>query len=317
MKHINILKKKFTILKLGFGTCQIGGPTKFGKKQIGMGAQKRKDSIEAIKIAIAKGINFFDTADIYGHGKSEKLLGECIKNRNDIFICTKFGNRIIKGKYHFDSSPDYLIRSVKKSLLRLNQEYLDIILLHSPPSNIKLSKKFKETVLKFKNDNKINYFGISFSTINDAINFIKKDNTLDFIEIIYNLVDRRAEKLFKLCKKNNIKIIARMPLASGFLSKSSFNKSFKPNDFRSNTDDQFLKWIKSIEKKIEDEFNSVDIRELSLRYVLSMDDIFVVIPGMRNKYQVINNFESFNKGSLSKVDIKKIEKLPICYDGWK
>ena len=64
-------------------------------KQIGIGNQK-KDSLEAIKIAISKGINFFDTADMSGHGKSEKLLGDLISNRNDIFICTKFGNRIIK-----------------------------------------------------------------------------------------------------------------------------------------------------------------------------------------------------------------------------
>ncbi len=317
MKDTNSLKKKFKILKLGFGTCQIGGPTKFGKKQIGMGIQKKKDSLEAIKIAIEKGINFFDTADIYGHGKSEKLLGDLISNRNDIFICTKFGNRIIKGKYHFDSSPEYLIKSVKKSILRLNNENLDIILLHSPPSDIKLSKKFKETVLDLKNKNKINYFGISFSTVNDALNYIKRDSTLDFIEIIYNIVDRRAEKLFQICKKNNIRIIARMPLASGFLSKSSFNKSFKSNDFRSNTDDQFLKWIKLIVEKIEDKFNQINISELSLRYVLSMDDIFVVIPGMRNKYHVINNFESYDKGPLSKLDLKKIKKLPICYDGWK
>ena len=317
MKNTNTLKKKFKIIKLGFGTCQIGGPTKFGKKQVGMGNQKKKDSLEAIKIAISKGINFFDTADIYGHGRSEKLLGDLVGNRNDIFICTKFGNRIIKGKYHFDSRPEYLIKSVNKSILNLNKKNLDIILLHSPPSNIKLSKKFKETVLELKKKDKINYFGISFSTVNDALNYIKKDSTLDFIEIIYNLVDRRAEKLFQICKKNNIKIIARMPLASGFLSKSSFNKSFKSNDFRSNIDEKFLKWIKQIEYKIDDEFKNINISELSLRYVLSMDEIFVVIPGMRNKYQVIDNLNSYNKGALSKLDIKKIKKLPICYDGWK
>ena len=248
---------------------------------------KKKDSLEAIKIAISKGINFFDTAEIYGHGKSEKLLGDLVGNRNDIFICTKFGNRIIKGKYHFDSSPEYLIKSVNKSILNLNKKSLDIIVLHSPPSNIKLLKKFKETVLELKKKDKINYFGISFSTVNDALNYIKKDSTLDFIEIIYNLVDRRAEKLFQKCKKNNIKIIARMPLASGFLSKSSFKKSSKTNDFRSNIDDQFLKWIKQIEKKINDEFKNINISELSLRYVLSMDEIFVVIPNIEIKIRLL------------------------------
>ena len=108
-----------------------------------------------------------------------------------------------------------------------------------------------------------------------------------------------------------------MPLASGFLSKSSFKKSFKSNDFRSNIDEKFLKWIKQIEYKIDDKLKNINISELSLRYVLSMDEIFVVIPGMRNKYQVIDNLKSYNKGTLSKLDIKKIKKLPICYDGWK
>lgn len=317
MTQNNFLQKKFEVLKLGFGTCQLGGPTKLANKQIGMGSQKKKDSVQAIQTAINKGINFFDTADIYGNGRSEKLLGSFIKKKKDIFICTKFGNRYLKNKIFFDSSCKYLIKSVKDSLDRLNCKTLDIILLHSPPSNIILSSKFKNTVLDLKKKHKINYFGISFSTVNNALVFLKKDKDLDFIEIIYNIADRRAEKLFKICKKYNIKIIARMPLASGFLTKASFKKSFKSNDFRSNIDTQFLEWIKFFEQKIVNEFSEITLAELSLRYILSMKEIFVVIPGMRNKKQVLENFTSFKKGPLNKNDITKINKLPICYDGWK
>jgi len=315
----NNLDKNFKILKLGFGCCQIGGPTQLGNKHIGMGTQTKNNSIEAIKCAINHGINFFDTADIYGNGKSEKILGQACKDISNVFICTKFGNRFKNNKHYFDSSTTHLINSVKNSLQRLKKDTLDIILLHSPPKNISLSSKFKKTLTELKENYKIRYFGISFSSVNDAIEFINYDSDLDFIEIIFNIVDRRAEKvLFKLCKKNNIKIIARMPLASGFLSNSGFNKTFKSNDFRKNISTDFLEWMETIEQTIYFKFNKkINIAELSLRYVLSKEEVFVVIPGMRNKLQVNSNIISYRKGILDINYQKIINKLPEFYKGWK
>ena len=101
------LNKKY--LKLGFGTSQLGGPTIFAKKQVGMGPQKKSDSLKAIKKALISGINFFDTADIYGNGKVEKILGETLSSKRNVVICTKYGNRFYNKKYLFDISSNYLI----------------------------------------------------------------------------------------------------------------------------------------------------------------------------------------------------------------
>ena len=272
-KNRNYLIKNIPVCKLGFGTCQIGGPAKLGDKIIGMGNQKKRDSIEAIKVALNKGINFFDTADIYGQGKSEKILGEICKNKTNIIFCTKFGNRIKNKKIIFDTSVKHLVFSLDESIKRLNINYIDILLLHSPPKNIKLSKKFKNKILELKSEGKITYFGISFSTVNDAIEFLKYDKNLDFIEIIYNLVDRRAERsLFNLCTKYNIKIIARMPFASGFLSKLNVNKKFESNDFRKYYNKDFINWIKKIHVDSKKLFaKNVNLAELSLRYILSKE----------------------------------------------
>jgi len=315
----NYLIKNIPVCKLGFGTCQIGGPAKLGKKIIGMGNQKKKDSIEALSTALDKGINFFDTADIYGKGKSEKILGEICKGKNDIILCTKFGNRIKNNKIIFDSSVKYLEFSLNGSLKRLNRDYIDILLLHSPPKNIKLNKQFIKKIINLKAEGKITYFGISFSTVTDAINYIKFDNNnLDFIEIIYNIVDRRAESyLFLLCKKNNIKIIARMPFASGFLSKVNINKKYKKNDFRKYYNRHFIDWIKIIHKDSKKLFTkNINLAELSLKYILSKKEIFVVIPGMRTKKQVLDNYKYFSNSKLTRSTLDKVDKLPLFYKDW-
>ena len=93
MKKINKI-----LLKFGYGTCPLGGVTLLGKKNIGMGKQSIEVSKKCLLHAYNKGIKFFDTADIYGNGKVEKIIGLTFKDKKDIKICTKFGNRFIKNK---------------------------------------------------------------------------------------------------------------------------------------------------------------------------------------------------------------------------
>ena len=102
--------------ELGFGTCQLGGVNKIGNNHIGMGPQKEKESLEALKTAYKKGIRLYDTADIYGSGKSEKLLGTIFRYVDDVIICSKVGNRVKNKKITFDFSFNYVNASVDKIL---------------------------------------------------------------------------------------------------------------------------------------------------------------------------------------------------------
>ena len=305
-------------MKLGFGTSQLGGQTIFAKKQVGMGPQKKSDSLKAIKKALINGINFFDTADIYGNGKVEKILGETLSSKRNVVICTKYGNRFYNKKYLFDISSNYLIESVENSLKRLRKTYIDILLLHSPPNNILMTKNYISTLNHLKEKNKIKTFGISCKSIESAKNFINKYDFIDYIEIIYNICDRRAENtLFKICSKKNIKIIARIPLVSGFLSLQNLNKKYRNDDSRKYVDKDFKEWIKKFHLKSKFlSQHSNNMISNALRFCFTNKSISVVIPGMRNVKQVNCNYKSFIKGPLSAKMVKKISKLPKFYPGW-
>ena len=248
--YTNDSKINKSYFKLGFGTSQIGGASTFANKQVGMGKQRLSDSISSIKYAKKSGINFFDTADIYGKGKAEKLLGEMIGQDENIVICSKYGNRFRNNNYFFDTSTKYLINSFKSTCKRLKRNYIDIFLLHSPPEKISLSREYLNTLEKLIVKKKIRSFGISARSVDFAINYIKEFDFIDYLEVIYNIADRRAEdRLFELCEKKNIKVIARIPFASGYLLKINLQKIFNTNDFRSKTDKGFINWLKKFHEK--------------------------------------------------------------------
>ncbi len=301
--------------ELGFGTCQLGGVNKIGNNHIGMGPQKEKESLEALKTAYKKGIRLYDTADIYGSGKSEKLLGTIFRYVDDVIICSKVGNRVKNKKITFDFSFNYVNASVDKILNRIKKKRLDILLVHSPPVNFKISKDIQLLIKNLKK-NKISNFGISFKTVNHAMEVLKdpkQSKYLDYIEIIYNVLDRRAEKnLFVLSKKRDIKIIARMPFANGFLAKRSF--TFSKQDFRYYFDKEFIKWIKQYKKKIKKE--NINSLEFCIRFFYQNKYIRYVIPGMRSKKQVLNNVKNFNKGKLNKKNFKIVKNFPNFFYKW-
>src|SRR5687768_3376432 len=119
------------VSEIGFGAWAIGGEAMVGNMPIGWGPADDKVSIAAIYAAVESGINFFDTADIYGLGHSEILLGEALRGRKDLLIATKVGHRSIDDKFVFDYSGDYIIRACDESLKRLQRDVIDYYQLHS------------------------------------------------------------------------------------------------------------------------------------------------------------------------------------------
>ncbi|RMF22924.1 MAG: aldo/keto reductase, partial [Bacteroidetes bacterium] len=126
------------VRRLGVGTWQIGGVTTWGGRPTGWGPTDPDEALQALRYALERGFNFFDTADAYGRGRSEELLGRAIRESGveQVVVCTKFGSREDdRGRFFLDFSPAWLQSAVESSLRRLGRERLDILLLHSPPDD--------------------------------------------------------------------------------------------------------------------------------------------------------------------------------------
>jgi aryl-alcohol dehydrogenase-like predicted oxidoreductase len=296
-------------MKLGFGTWGLGGKD--------YGSLSSNYATNLINFALKKKIIFFDTAPLYGNGRSERLLGKVIKkiDRKNIIIATKGGMLPHVG---FNLKQDFTILNLKKdlqnSLRRLNTSYIDYYLLHSP--NIR-KINIKEIFFFFKQlkkDKVIKKFGISLKSPNDI--FLLKDffTDLDVVEFNFNLFDQRAIdiQIFSLLKKYKIISICRTPLCFGFLQTRDIVKnSLSSTDHRKNfwSDEQFFRWNSS--KKIFLSFAKSkrysDFSQFALHFCMSFN-FDHVIPGMMKKKDIISNIKINSYSKINKDVLNSIYK---------
>jgi aryl-alcohol dehydrogenase-like predicted oxidoreductase len=306
-------------MKIGFGTWALGGETTLGGKPIGWGPTDENTSLTALQIALEQGITFFDTADIYGAGRAETLLGKAISNSQyDVNICTKCGNREDNnGKAFQDFSPEWITTSLEGSLRRLKREQVEILLLHGPPIEFHFSDELRICLDELLKSGKLGAYGVSVKNVSSAERVLEA-NFGTVIEGIYNLLDRRMEEavLPELILRKKI-FISRMPLASGFLSlEKDFN--FPQSDFRHHLPESDREWrIQSVNRLKSLLKDGESLSELALRFCLSQPGINFVIPGMRNPEQVLANLEASKLGPLSSPIIQQIKQIILqTFSGW-
>lgn len=215
MRYRTLGKTGITVSEIGFGTWGLGG-TAYGTVDDSVSAA-------ALRKAVEMGVTFFDTADLYGDGHSEKILAETLQcKRSEIVIATKGGT---KPHSTFvmpqDFSPDYIRQAFENSLRRLKTDYIDLYLLHSPPlEDVLNNDRLFALLQKLKQEGKIKAFGISARTPADALSIINELD-VDVIEVNLNIIDHRAIDNGLLAKASckGIGIIARTPLAFGYLTR--------------------------------------------------------------------------------------------------
>jgi aryl-alcohol dehydrogenase-like predicted oxidoreductase len=294
-------------MKLGFGTWGIGGKD--------YGPITSNYSLELINFALKKKINFFDTAPLYGNGRSERLLGTIIKkiDRTKIVIATKGGMLPHTG---FDLKQDFSInnlqKDLQKSLRRLKTSYIDYYLLHSPNLKKINIKKIIIFFQRLKKKKIIKKFGVSLKSPNDIF-FLKNFFTyLDVVEFNFNLFDQRAIdiKIFSLLKKNKIESICRTPLCFGFLQTQDINRnSLFSNDHRRKfwSNLQFLRWNSS--KNFFLNFSTSnkydDFSQFALHFCMSFDFDYV-IPGMMKKEDILSNIKINSYSRIKKNTLNNI-----------
>ena len=307
VKKNQLGKTDLYVSPIGLGTNAVGGHNLFPNLNDETGK-------EVVRIAINNGINFLDTAYIYGPEQSERLIGEVIKetrNRNEIVIATKGAHKLVDGKMLFDNSPAFLKEAVDGSLKRLQTDYIDLFYIHFPDNDTPKDEAVG-ALKELKDAGKIRAIGVSNFSI-EQLKEANKDGYVDVIQSEYNLFKRGAEKdLLPYTVENNISFIPYFPLASGLLG-GKYHKDSKFIDGRAkNPLFQGETYIKNLEKieKIREiaQAKNAETAHVVLAWYLTRDSIDALIPGAKRPDQVIENLKTLEV-SLSKEEIEQIDHI--------
>ncbi len=294
MRRRKLGRTGIEVSEVGFGAWAIGGPWQLGENEAGWGKVDDRESLAALGAALDAGINFFDTADIYGLGHSEELIGRAFAGkRNRIVIVTKFGNRVIDGKWVKDFSSEHARRAIDESLKRLRTDYVDLFQLHSPGDDFVFTDELWKTMDDIVAQGKARHYGVSINPWEQGFDVIGVGKA-ETIQVVINMLSREPIEggLLKKAGGAGVGIIARVPLASGFLT-GKFRKghTFPDNDHRSSMSREE---IDSTIGRVERLWPLAGRRgqtmaQLALSWILSHTEVSVVIPGAKTVRQVRDN----------------------------
>lgn len=302
-----------SVSEIGFGAWAIGGAAMIGTTAIGWGDADDAVSINAIRAALEAGINFFDTADIYGLGHSEELLGkECSRN-SDIILATKAGNVARNNEFTIDYSKQYLLSACEASLKRLKRETIDYYQLHTARMQHLQNGECIEAMQQLQQQGKIRYWGLSLNTFEPEADadFLIKNNLGNGFQLVLNIINQKALSLLKTAAGKGYGVIARMPLQFGLLTgKFDDHINFADNDHRKNrlTKEVINATLTATEPvwKLCSKYSCTKT-QLALSFVLSYKEVSTIIPGIRTPGQVKLNTEGLFQ--LNEADRAMIEQL--------
>jgi aryl-alcohol dehydrogenase-like predicted oxidoreductase len=301
-------KTELKLSRFGFGGCPLGGHD--------WGGVNSKEQVKAIKVSRDLGINLFDTADVYGLGESERILGEALKgDMQEAVIATKFGVRVEGGKTFNDCSPAWMEKALSASLKRLGTDRIDIYQLHYLDNVTPLEDLF-EAVEKKRDQGKIGYFGLSNISAGDLKGIDIPDWVISF-QNQYSLVDRDKEKqVLEIVDTFGLGFMSWGSLGQGILSgKYKIGHKFKDNDRRSRevyTNFQAEKYGKNLEivnrlEEIAEKYGKT-IGQVALRWVLDYLENSIVLVGIKTVNQLKENAGILG-WSLEKEDIAFIDSI--------
>lgn len=293
--------------EIGLGCWGLGGNA--------YGPVRDEESARTLERAHELGVNFFDTADVYGFGHSEELVGKTLGRKKNISIATKVGLDFYQGKITRRWDAEYLRFAVGKSLERLRRDAIDLYQLHNPPIEEIEKGEIFETLEGLRRDGKIRHYGISIHVAREGIAAIEKAPGLASVQTIVNMMDQRsAAELFPLAKKKNVAVIAREPLNCGLLGgKITAETKFPKDDHRA-------RWPK---EKIELDLKKlaalsaawdgkkINLPQAAIEFVLGYDygEVAVVIPGAKTPAQLESNLAAADYHNLTPAAIQKLRAL--------
>jgi aryl-alcohol dehydrogenase-like predicted oxidoreductase len=287
MKYRKLGKSNLKVSEIGFGAWAIALDWWGGKKI------DDQDAIKMLKRAYDLGINFYETADIYGNGKSEKLISQAFKgmNREELVYSTKWGYDIYSSKQvgHNEipqkHDTDFLQYALQKSMDRLQADYVDVYSLHNPKMSAIQNDSIFRSLDSLISDGKIRSYGVA---LGPAIGWTEegllatRTRNITCLQTVYNILEQDPGRaFFDAACQNDVGIIVRVPDASGILTgKVKADTTFDKNDHRGN---RKREWILEALQKVEKmrniaESKGLNITELAFKFILSQREISVVLP---------------------------------------
>ncbi|HEY5042622.1 MAG TPA: aldo/keto reductase [Verrucomicrobiae bacterium] len=315
------------VSEISFGAWAIGGS---------WGDVSDQDSLAALHAALDGGVNFFDTADVYGDGRSERLMAKLKKERKEKFyIATKAGRRLPQQTPESYSRKN-LTSWIERSLKNLNTDAIDLLQLHCPHSEVFYRPEVFGILDDLVKSGKLRHYGVSVEKVEEALKAIEFPN-VQSVQIIFNIFRQRpAELFFTEAQKRKVGIFARVPLASGMLSgKIARNSKFAKDDHRnfnrhgeefdrgetfSGVD--FETGLRAVEELKLLAPKNATMAQLALRWILEFPAVTCAIPGAKRPAQVAENIAASDLRPLSKPTMKKIGAIysgqikPLVHHYW-
>ncbi len=311
MEYRELGRTGWSISTISFGAWAIGGT---------WGDVKDEESLAALRRALDLGVNFFDTADVYGDGHSEQLLAKLRKERSEPFyVATKVGRR---SDPHIASSytRENLTAYVERSLQNLEVETLDLLQLHSPPSQVFYMPEVFDVLDDLVKAGKVRYYGVSVEKVEEALKAIEYPN-VQSVQIIFNIFRQRPlDLVFREAQRRKVGILARVPLSSGMLTgKMNHASTFEQDDHR-----QFNRRGESFDRG--ETFSGLDyeiglqaveelrglvpagmsMSQMALRWILMSSAVTCAIPGAKRPSQVEENVSAADLAPLSDETMSRI-----------
>lgn len=310
MEYVTLKNSDLTVSRLCMGGCPMGG--------YGWGNVHEQELIDAVHMALEQGVNFFDTADTYGLGQSEKTLAKALgDHRKDSIIATKFGVRVANGKTVYDNSPTYIRQALDASLKRLNTDYIDLYQVHYR-DNVTPMEDVVEVLEEAKKAGKIRYYGLSN---------IHKENVDEIQPFIGKFISFQDEYSLA-CRKNEQDMLefsdtlSMTPFTWGSLGQGILtgkytkeNVNFGKDDRRSREiyvnfhGEKLLKNLEIVEvmKGIAEKYNK-PVSAVAIRFILDHIKDSVVLCGVKRPEQLLGNVEGMD-WKLSKEDLLKLDEI--------
>ena len=319
MEYRTFGRTGWNISAIGFGAWGIGGDA--------WGPTDDKTSLATLNRAIDLGVNFFDTADVYGDGHSEQLIAQVRKARSEqIIVATKAGRRLnphIASGYNRQNLTGF----IERSLQNLQMETLDLLQLHCPPTEVYDMPEVFGTLDDLVQQGKVRFYGVSVERVDEALKAISYPN-VQSVQIIFNMFRLKpAEQFFASARERQVGILARVPLASGMLT-GKFNRStqFDPNDHRNfnrhgeafDQGETFSGVDYEIGLQAVEEMRALvpegaTMAQFALRWILMFPEVSSTIAGAKNPQQINDNVQATALPPLSDETMQRVREIYDTY----
>ena len=314
MNYRELGRTGWRVSEISFGAWAIGGS---------WGEVDDRESLATLHRAADLGVNFYDTADVYGDGRSERLLAQLKRERSEeIIIATKAGRRLdphLASGYNRENLSTFIERSLKN----LETDALDLLQLHCPPTDVYYNPELFAALDDFVRQGKIRNYGVSVERVEEALSAIEYPG-VQTVQIIFNIFRQRpAELFFGEAKKRGVGILARVPLASGLLTgKLTSHSQFEADDHRafnrhgeafdrgetfSGVD--YATGLQAVEELRALVPEGMTMAQFALRWILMFDAVTCAIPGAKRPSQVEDNARASDSPPPDAETMRAVQKI--------